>query len=177
MAVLLVHIRPENINLQEENLIYTWWCSWHLVFLMRGGPGPRAFPTTYYREKKVKWGGDLHFPVSDLLPGRLLFIPEGGISYTNDHNIKYHRTSQAQNTLIYRAEIKQHDSFSTVIFTTGSRAFYYSLWNGNHLCKVICIEFLWRSDCHFMLLWPMSLAKISWRSGQKQNTLWSLNVH
>lgn len=156
MAVLLVHIRPTYINMQEENLIYTWWWNRHLVSLMRGGPGPRAFPITYYWERKVKWGEDFHFPVSDLLPGRLLFIPKGGIWYTNDHRIKYHRTSQAQNTLILRAEIKQHDSFSTIIFTTGPRAFllFFVEW------EPLTQSYLHKISLEVWLPFHASLAKV-----------------
>lgn len=86
-----------------------------------------AFPTTYHGERKVKGGGDFHFPVSDLLSGSLFFI----------HGIKYHGTSQTQNMLIHRAEIKQYDSFSTIILTTGPRDFYYSMWNENQLSSYL----------------------------------------
>lgn len=127
--------------------------------------------------RRDRWKEEgLHFSASDLLPGRLLFISEGGSWHTDDHRIKYHRTSQAQNILIHWAEINQHDSSLIVIFTTGSRAFHYSLWDGNHLNKIICKKFLRRSDYHFMLLWPRFLAKMPWRREQMQNALWSLNV-
>lgn len=53
------------------------------------------------------------------------------------------------------SEITQHDSVSAVVFTTGPGAFYSSLWNGNHLGTT----FLWRSGCHFMLLWLKFLAQ------------------
>lgn len=163
--------------MQEENIIYTWWWNRHFVSLMRGGPGPRAFPTTYYWERKVKWGEDVHFPVW-LAPRKTAFYPQRRhLIYKWPQN-QSPRTSQAQNTLILRAEIKQHDSFSTIIFTTGPRAFllFFVEWEPLKR-KVICTKFLWTSDCHFMLLWPRFLAKIPWRSGQKQNILWSLNVH
>lgn len=39
--------------------------------------------------------------------------------------------------LIHRAEIKQYDSFSTIILTTGPRDFYYSMWNENQLSSYL----------------------------------------
>lgn len=43
---------------------------------MRGGPGRRAFPAAITERERDKRRRGL--TVSDMLPGRLVFIPEGG---------------------------------------------------------------------------------------------------
>lgn len=75
MTIFLVHIRSKHINLQEENLIYTRRYNRHLASLMRSGPGRRTFPAAITERER---GGRRGLSVSDMLLGRLVFIPEGG---------------------------------------------------------------------------------------------------
>lgn len=128
--------RLQHISLQEENWVYTSWCNTYLASLVQ------ALQTSQ--------------PVLDLIPERLLSIPERQLTHKWPQNQipqdipgTEHINSQSWNETAW--------FIFNSYFHNRTQSLYYSLWNGNHLNKIICTEFFWRSDYHFMFLWLRSL--------------------